>query len=185
MQSLRLPLIGALVLSIAVLMLVLPFTPSVAACAPTSVPTGYVPPTPLALNDQIAQAIERADIIVDGTMANNGEITVSKYFKGSGPATLHVALTDCDYLSPDISLHYHALFFLGGKISSSANLYYEQSFHIAVGDIVTRYVGHAPVPPTESGPDSSAPANGTGRWCFIVPSLAAITSGLIIRGRVK
>lgn len=96
-------LIGRCVFSIIFLGVLLVFTStprSALACEPTPVIPGYIPPTPIPLETQVAGASQGAPIVLDGTVQSwvpdsdmNSVLTVQveQYLKGHGPKTVKIS----------------------------------------------------------------------------------------------
>jgi hypothetical protein len=83
------------------LMLVSASTPhSPYACEPTLAPPGYIPPTPIPIETQVAYVIDGAQIVLDGTVVSWTEgsgmdsiltVQVEQYLKGHGPKTVKIS----------------------------------------------------------------------------------------------
>ncbi len=83
------------------IMLAFASTPQPAlACEPTLVPAGYIPPTPIPIETQVASVIQDAQIVLDGTVKSwaagsdmNSILTVQveQYLKGHGPKTVRIS----------------------------------------------------------------------------------------------
>ncbi len=90
--------LGAILLAI---MLVFASAPqSALACEPTQVPPGYIPPTPIPVETQVASVIQDAQIVLDGTVKTwvpgsdmNSILTVQveQYLKGHGPKIVKIS----------------------------------------------------------------------------------------------
>jgi hypothetical protein len=122
---------GAILLTI---MLVFASAPqSALACEPpTPVPPGYIPPTPIPVETQVASVIQDAQIVLDGTVKTwvassdmNSILTVQveQYLKGHGPETVKISgyFWVC---APNFAFHEgsRAIFFVNGDPTSTEPL---------------------------------------------------------------
>ena len=88
-------------LTLVAALLLFAFTPQLAlACEPTPVRPGYIPPTPLPVEAQVASVIQDTQIVLDGTvktwsagseMDSILTVQVERYLKGHGPKTVKIS----------------------------------------------------------------------------------------------
>jgi hypothetical protein len=86
-------------LSLVALVLLFAGPQHAAACTPTMVPVGFVPPTPVPLAHTVANMTQGAQVVVEGAVVqriegnNRGStivVRVDQYLKGLGPTKLHI-----------------------------------------------------------------------------------------------
>ena len=127
--------VGCCVLSAILLAIMLVFasTPqSALACEPTLAPPGYIPPTPIPVETQVASVIQDAQIVLDGSVKTwvpssdmNSILTVQveRYLKGHGPNTVKISgyFWVC---APNFAFGEgsHAIFFVNGDPTSTEPL---------------------------------------------------------------
>ena len=121
---------GAILLAV---MLVFTSAPQLAlACEPTPVPSGYIPPTPIPVETQVASVIQDAQIVLDGTvktwvasstMESILTVQVERYLKGHGPKTVKISgyFWVCP---PNFAFHEgsRSIFFVNGDPTSTEPL---------------------------------------------------------------
>jgi hypothetical protein len=143
----------------AMLLVFLSAPQSARACEPTQVPPGYIPPTPIPLETQVASVIHDAQFVLDGTLeswvaSTNGNsiltVQVEQYLKGQGPNTVKISgyFWDCP---PNFALHQGSryTFFVNGDPTATEPLQVHGWFvsHEAVAASVRNSTGQEPIAP--------------------------------------
>lgn len=166
--------------SLLALMLVFGSTPrSVLACEPTMALPGYVPPTPIPVETQVAGVIQDTQIVLDGTVKTwvtgsdmNSILTVQveRYLKGHGPKTVKISgyFWVC---APNFAFSEgsRAIFFVNGDPSATEPLQIRTWFDVqdAVEASVRKSTGQEPRMPDET-------------YNFLWLSLFIVVPGLIL-----
>jgi len=129
------------------------------ACEPTAVIPGYVPPTPIPLETQVAGASQSAEIVLEGIIeswvAGPGmdsilTVQVERYLKGHGPKTVKIQgyFWIC---APNFAFSEgsRATFFLNGDASSAEPLQSQSWYDVqeAVAAGVRNSTGQRPAAP--------------------------------------
>lgn len=151
---------GFLGILLLALMLVFGSAPrSALACEPTMALPGYIPPTPIPLETQVASAIQDTQIVLDGTVKTwvigsdmNSILTVQveRYLKGHGPKTVKISgyFWVC---APNFAFSEgsRAIFFVNGDPSSAEPLQVRTWFDAqdAVAASVRNSTGQEPKAP--------------------------------------
>ena len=132
---------------------------SARACEPTPAPLGYIPPTPIPIETQVASVLHDAQIVLDGTLkswvhSTDGESTltvqVEQYLKGHGPKTVEILgyFWDCP---PNFALQQGSryTFFVVGDPTSTEPLQVRRWFvsHKAIAASVSNSTGQEPTAP--------------------------------------
>jgi hypothetical protein len=148
----------AFVLLITVMIALTPTVRRATACSPTAVPPGYVPPTPIPLETQVASVSQDAQVVLDGTVktwvASGSDsiltVQVERYLKGHGPQTVKISgyFWVC---TPNFAFHEgsRAIFFANGDPASTQPLQIRRWFDAqdAVVASVRNSTGQEPVFP--------------------------------------
>jgi hypothetical protein len=158
----RIYLVGGCVLGAILLAIILVFVSapqSVLACEPTLAPPGYIPPTPIPVETQVASVIQGAQIVLDGTvktwvagsdMDSILTVQVERYLKGHGPKTVKISgyFWVC---APNFAFEEgsRAIFFVNGDPASSKPLQIQTWFDAqdAVVRSVRNSTGQSPATP--------------------------------------
>ncbi|MBI3172094.1 MAG: hypothetical protein HYZ25_00120 [Chloroflexi bacterium] len=151
---------GFLGILLLALMLVFGSAPrSALACEPTMALPGYIPPTPIPLETQVASVIQDTQIVLDGTVKTwvigsdmNSILTVQveRYLKGHGPKTVKISgyFWVC---APNFAFSEgsRAIFFVNGDPSSAEPLQVRTWFDAqdAVAASVRNSTGQEPKTP--------------------------------------
>lgn len=142
------------------LMLVFGSAPrSALACEPTMALPGYIPPTPIPVETQVASVIQDTQIVFDGTVKSvvpgpgaNSILTVQveRYLKGRGPKTVKIS-GDFWVCAPNFAFSEgsRAIFFVNGDPSSTEPLQVRTWFDAqdAVAASVRNSTGQEPKAP--------------------------------------
>lgn len=151
---------GFLGILLLALMLVFGSAPrSALACEPTMALPGYIPPTPIPLETQVASVIQDTQIVLDGTvktwvigsdMDSILTVQVERYLKGHGPKTVKISgyFWVC---APNFAFSEgsRAIFFVNGDPSSAEPLQVRTWFDAqdAVAASVRNSAGQEPKAP--------------------------------------
>jgi hypothetical protein len=161
-KSSRSHVIGGLIAVVAFIAIMIVFTPPTRrtiACSPTKPPPGYIPPTPIPIETQVAGVAQDAQVVLDGTVKTitaasnmNSILTlqVERYLKGHGPSTVKI-IGYFWICAPNFAFHEgsRAIFFVNGDPTSEQPLQVRSWFDAqdAVVTSVKNSTGRDPVAP--------------------------------------